>query len=99
MTSATMSLASTSSCATENDQMTTREFFIRQFKEERPKFVSVIRALPEAKLDYKPHERSSSAATIAWFLVLELRALVDLVTSGENHWKQSPAPNSAAEMA
>jgi len=78
---------------------TTRDFFIKQFSPERPKFVKVIRALPEGKLDYKPHERSSAAGGIAWFLVLELRALIDLAKNHENHWQQSPGPKTAAEIA
>src|SRR5688500_2940319 len=79
--------------------MTAREFFIEQFRSERPKFVNVLRALPEGKLDYKPHERSSSAAMIAWFLVLELRALVDLIKTRENYWQQPAAPATAAAIA
>jgi uncharacterized damage-inducible protein DinB len=74
--------------------MSTREFFIKQFKAERPKFVSVIRALPQEKLEYKPHERNSSAGNIAWFLVLELRALAELLATTEMHFKQLPNPNS-----
>ena len=79
--------------------MNTREFFIRQFKAERPKFVSVLRALPSDKLDYRPHERSTPASGIAWFLVLELRALLDVLKTGENRWQQSPAPKSSEEIA
>ena len=79
--------------------MTTREFFIDQFNKERPKFVSVLRALPEGQLGYKPHEKNSSAGMIAWFLVLELRALVDLVKTRENRWQQTPAPKTAAAIA
>jgi uncharacterized damage-inducible protein DinB len=79
--------------------MNTREFFIRQFKAERPKFVSVLRALPGDKLDYRPHERSTPAGGIAWFLVLELRALLDLLQTGENRWQQPPAPASSDEIA
>ena len=79
--------------------MNTREHFIRQFKSERPKFLSVIRAIPPGKLDYKPHERNSTAGTIAWFLVLELRALVDLLKSGENRWTQPPTPQSVDAIA
>jgi len=79
--------------------MTTREFFIKQFKAERPKFLKVIRALPEGQLDYKPHERSSSAGMIAWFLVLEIRALVDMVKSSENHWQQPKVPTTFAAIA
>jgi uncharacterized damage-inducible protein DinB len=79
--------------------MTNREFYIRRFRGERPKFVSVIRALPTGQLDYKPHERNTSAGDIAWFLVLELRALLDLVRTGENHWKQEPNPKSTDAIA
>ncbi|HET9229264.1 MAG TPA: DinB family protein, partial [Thermoanaerobaculia bacterium] len=66
---------------------------------ERPAFVSVIRALPNDKLDYKPHERNSSAGMIAWFLVLELRALAEIVKTGEMHWKQIPSPGTVDEIA
>ena len=79
--------------------MQNRDFFIKQFKAERPKFLKVIRALPEGKLDYRPHERSSTAGMIAWFLVLELRALVDMVRSGENHWTQPAGPATFSEIA
>jgi uncharacterized damage-inducible protein DinB len=79
--------------------MTTREFFVRQFKAERPAFVKVIRALPNEKLDYKPHERNSSAGDIAWFLVLELRALVKILETGEIHWTQDPSPGSVDGIA
>ena len=78
---------------------TTREFFITQFAAERPKFVNVIRAIPEGKLDYRPHERSTPAGGIAWFLVLELRALADLVKSHENHWQQPAPPKTTAAIA
>ena len=79
--------------------MTTLEFFRRQFRSERPKFLSVLRAMPEGKLDYKPHEGNGTAGMIAWFLVLELRALVDMVKSGESHWTQPAGPTSPAAIA
>ena len=79
--------------------MTTREFFIQRFRAERPKFLSVIRAMPAENLDYRPHERNSSARMIAWFLVLELRALVDLLKTGENRWQQPPAPDTVDAIA
>ena len=79
--------------------MNTREFFIHQFRAERPKFVKVLRALPEGKLEYRPHEASSSAKTIAWFLVLELRALVDMVRTRENRWQQPDPPATGAAIA
>ena len=68
--------------------MSTREYFIQRFKIERPNFVKVIRALPSERLDYKPHERNSSAGDIAWFLAQELRALVQMLETGEIQWEQ-----------
>jgi uncharacterized damage-inducible protein DinB len=79
--------------------MSTREFFIRRFKIERPAFVKVIRALPSEKLDYKPHERNSSAGDIAWFLAQELRALVQMLETGEIKWENVPTPGSLDEIA
>jgi len=79
--------------------MSTREFFIKQFKAERPAFVNVIRALPNDQLDYKPHERNSTASDIAWFLALELRALVQMLDTCEIRWTQSPNPNAVDAIA
>ena len=79
--------------------MSTREYFIQRFKIERPNFVKVIRALPGDRLDYKPHERNSSAGDIAWFLAQELGALVQMLETGEIQWKQVPTPGSLDEIA
>ena len=79
--------------------MNTREYFAKQFAVEAPKFAKVIRALPGDKLDYKPHERSSSAGAIAWFLVLSARALADLVKTGENRWSQPASPGTVESIA
>ena len=79
--------------------MSTREFFIQRFNVERPAFVKVIRSLPGEKLDYKPHERNSSAGDIAWFLAQELGALVKMLETGEIHWEQIPTPGSLDVIA
>lgn len=79
--------------------MSTRDFFIKTFKTEGPKFATVIRALPNDQLDYKPHEKNSTAGMIAWFLVLELRMLVNLVEKGETHWEQPPQPKDVEGIA
>jgi uncharacterized damage-inducible protein DinB len=79
--------------------MSTREFFIRRFKAERPAFVNVIRALPGDRLDYKPHERNSAAGDIVGFLIAELRALVEMLDTGEVHWQKSPKPDSTEAIA
>jgi hypothetical protein len=60
--------------------------------------VNVIRALPRERLEYKPHERNSSAGDIARFLALKLGALAELARSNEMHWKQVPRPGSLDEI-
>ena len=74
--------------------MTNREFFIQRFGAERPAFVNVLRAMPSDQLAYKPHERNSAAGDLAWFLVLELRRLVELLEKGETHWEQPDRPGT-----
>lgn len=49
--------------------MTNREFFLQLWEQEYPTFLKVFRALPEDKLDYRPHPRSRSAAELVWLLV------------------------------
>jgi uncharacterized damage-inducible protein DinB len=80
-------------------RMNTREFFIRQFQSERPKFLNVFRAMPAGQLGYRSHERNSTAARIAWTIVQELRALVDLVETGENRWEHREPPDSPEAIA
>lgn len=79
--------------------MSTREFYLKTFKHERRGFAKVIRALPNDRLDYKPHERNSAAGEIAWFLVLELRALVRMIQTGEMRWKGEPSPGDVEAIA
>jgi uncharacterized damage-inducible protein DinB len=79
--------------------MSTREFYIRRFKAERPAFVNVIRAMPGDRLGYKPHARNSSAGDIAWFLVAELRGLVEMLEKGEIYWERAPRPGSVEAIA
>jgi uncharacterized damage-inducible protein DinB len=79
--------------------MTNREFFLKTFKADRPAFVKVIRALPDDRLDYKPHEKNMAAGDIAWFLPLELRAMIEAHDKGDTHWQQEPRPKTAGEIA
>lgn len=78
--------------------MSRREFFRERFEAERPAFVNVLRAMPSDQLDYKPHERSSAAGDLAWFLVLELRRLVELLEQGETQWEQPERPKTTDEI-
>jgi uncharacterized damage-inducible protein DinB len=79
--------------------MNDREFFVERWKQEYPGFLKVYRALPEGRLDYKPHEGSRNAGRIAWGLAEEVRALNEILETGQSHWADSEPPPTAAEIA
>ena len=58
-----------------------REFFIRRWEQEYPGFSAVIRALPAAQLQYRPHPKSRSAAELVSLLVSLEQACIELCTS------------------
>jgi uncharacterized damage-inducible protein DinB len=74
--------------------MNVPEFFVKTWESEMPAFGRVLRALPEDKLDYRPHERSSAAGDLAWQLVIEQRALSDVAEKGVNHWDMAGKPET-----
>lgn len=78
--------------------MTEREFFIERWSLEYPLFLKMFRALPEGRLDYAPHECSRPAAQIAWGVAEEVRALCEIVETGESHWQDRVPPATAAEI-
>lgn len=63
--------------------MNSAEFFVKRWETELPAFRKVLAALPADKLDYKPHERSTSAGALAFQLAFEQGDLEDLLTKGE----------------
>ena len=79
--------------------MNTREYYAECFKAEKPKFVRVIRAVPEDQLAYRPHPRSNSAGDIVWLLASELGDACELVDHMKVNFVQSPAPKTLAESA
>lgn len=78
--------------------MDERDFYMKRWEAEQPVFLKVLRALPAGQLDYKPHERSSSAGDIAWLLADELRMLIDLVDHGTIPWPPAPKPDTLDEI-
>jgi uncharacterized damage-inducible protein DinB len=62
-------------------------------------FSSVLRALPNDKLDYKPHERNNSAGTIAWLMAEELKSVCDVIEKGSTEWSPRPQPKTTDEIA
>jgi uncharacterized damage-inducible protein DinB len=72
--------------------MTTRGFLESRRKAEYPVFVNVLNALPLGRFDYRPHERSPSAAEIVWTLARETHACCDLIDNGRVNWTAPPRP-------
>jgi len=72
--------------------MSLREFLQSRRKAEYPVFVKVLKALPPERFDYRPHERSPSAAEIVWTLARETKACCDLIDDGRMNWTAQPAP-------
>ncbi|HEV7488097.1 MAG TPA: DinB family protein [Thermoanaerobaculia bacterium] len=78
--------------------MSNRDLYRKLWEQDNPAFVRVLRALPADQLDYKPHERSSSAGDIAWQISEELRTLSDLIDTGEINWETKPRPATLDEI-
>jgi len=72
--------------------MTIREFLQSRRKAEYPAFVRVLQALPKERFDYRPHERSPSAAEIVWTMARETQMCCGLVDAGQFNWVVEPAP-------
>ncbi|HEY1810433.1 MAG TPA: DinB family protein [Acidobacteriaceae bacterium] len=72
--------------------MTLREFYLTRRRIEQPVFLKVLRALPEDKMQYKPHDRSPSAEQLVWTLTSELGAGLEALKEGRTEWKTEPAP-------
>lgn len=78
--------------------MNERDFFQARRKAEKGIFLRVIRALPEGKLDYKPHERSPSAQQILGTLIAEHASCSSLVGTGRAEFVPAQ-PATVAEAA
>jgi uncharacterized damage-inducible protein DinB len=78
--------------------MSNREFYSKRWEPEVPAFVRVLRALPADKLDYKPHERSTSAGDLAWQVTEELRVLTAVDDGGVINWESRPRPGTLDEI-
>jgi uncharacterized damage-inducible protein DinB len=62
--------------------MTNKEFFLKTFEEEVPKFRVAIDALPEDQQEYKVNERAREAGNIAAQLAVQWKAISGIVTAG-----------------
>ena len=63
--------------------MTNAEFFLQRWETEQGAFRKVLAAVPPETLDYRPHERSTSAGDLAFQLAVEQGDLEHLLTRAE----------------
>ena len=77
--------------------MTEREFFIGRFAAEIPLTLGVIQALPDGKLDYRPHEKCRTARSIVGHLLGHVEDLNELTTAtgAIHHRMELPFKNTA----
>jgi len=78
--------------------MTNLEFYKSRRKTELPAFVRVLKAVPQARLDYRPDPKARTAGELASLLVTEEAALVSLLDAGTVEWKEEKPKASVDQM-
>jgi uncharacterized damage-inducible protein DinB len=78
---------------------TSLELCRKQRKQELPKFVKVLRAMPQDRLDYRPDPRSRTAAELAWVMAVEESALLSILETGRFEWPNQSPPATVEEIA
>lgn len=60
-----------------------KEQFLKTWEQEHATTAKVMAAIPEGKLDFKPHEKSMSARVLAWHFVNAERFFVESCLAGK----------------
>lgn len=71
--------------------MTDLQFFIKRWSEEAPITLKVFQAVPDGKLDYRPHLRSRSAGELLSLLAYEAQSCCEAADTGKINWQDPPA--------
>lgn len=74
------------------------EYCRKQRKQELSKFVNVLKALPQGRLDYRPDPKARTAAELAWVLAEEEAGLLSLLDTGQVEWKEQKPPARVEEI-
>ena len=74
--------------------MTPREHYAKSFKNEKPIFVRVFRAVPPDRTSYRPHPKSTSAGDLVWMLASELHDACEIAERHEVDFALTPAPGT-----
>ncbi len=72
--------------------LTNLEFYRQTRKAELPKFINVLKAVPQGRLDYRPDPKARTAQALAWVLAQEEAALATLLETGTVEWKDEAPP-------
>jgi uncharacterized damage-inducible protein DinB len=72
--------------------MTLREYYLERRRAEVPIFLRILRAVPDDRASYKPHDRSPSAEQIVWTLTSELKACLDAAIHYKAEWRVEALP-------
>jgi uncharacterized damage-inducible protein DinB len=70
--------------------MTLGEYFVQRWEAEQRAFRAVLAAVPGDKLDYRPHERSTSAGDLSRQLAVEQHDLAQLIDTQQTEYVPQP---------
>lgn len=79
--------------------MNHRDFFMERWQADLPATLRVLRALPAAKLDYRPHPVSRSAGELGTLLVSEVESAIEMIEKGDINWSEPKGGGTPEEMA
>ena len=79
--------------------MTNLEFFNKRWSEEAPITLKVFQAVPDGKLDYRPHPRSRSAGELISLMAYESHTCCEAVDTGKINWQDQPAATEVNQAA
>ncbi len=78
---------------------TEKDQFIQNWEQEFQTTLKVLKAYPEGKLDFRPHETSRSARELAWVFNTEELAMIGGALKGNIDFSNLPeAPKSKKDM-
>jgi uncharacterized damage-inducible protein DinB len=69
--------------------MTSLELCRQQRAQELPKFVKVLKAIPQGHPDYRPDPKARTATELAWLFAQSEAALIQLLDTGTVEWSES----------
>lgn len=78
--------------------MTLREFYVERRRAELPVFLSVLKALPVERMDYRPSERCPSAERLVSTLTWELQSCLEVAKEYRTEYHGGDPQPALAEM-